>query len=148
MSKSIFLRTEFNYDMDIVSRETGLLCEDESLAVQSAKEETDINTIVRRFGLTGELPGDVDMPQSGDYAGVGDFHAAMNVVRKAQEEFLRVPADVRARFQNDPQRFTDFFNDPDNQEEAIRLGLATRKPVPVPPEPMLVKVVEATKPST
>lgn len=146
MSKSIFLRTEFNYDMDAVSRETGLLCEDDSLAVQSAKDETDINTIVRRFGLTGELPGDVDMPQSGDYAGIGDFHSAMNVIRKAEEEFLRVPAEIRARFVNDPQRFSDFFNDPENQEEAIKLGLATRKPVPVPPEPMLVKVVPDTKP--
>jgi len=137
----IFLRTEFNYDMDAVSRETGLCCADDSLAVQSAKEETDINTIVRRFGLTGELPSDVDMPQSGDYAGVGDFHAAMNVVRKAQEEFLRVPADIRARFQNDPQKFTDFFNAEENQDEAIRLGLASKKPVPAPVEPMLVKVV-------
>ena len=146
MSKSIFLRSAYNYDMDAVSRETGLSCEDESLTVQSAKEEADINTIVRRFGLTGELPGDVDMPQSGDYSGVGDFHSAMNVVRKAQEEFLRVPAEIRARFQNDPQVFSSFFNDPVNQDEAIRLGLATRKPAPVTPEPMLVKVVPDTKP--
>ena len=146
MTRNVFLLTEFNYDMDTVSRETGLACEDESLAVQSAKDESDINTIVRRFGLTGELPGDVDMPQSGDYSGVGDFHSAMNVVRKAQEEFLRVPAEIRARFQNDPQVFSSFFNDPVNQDEAIRLGLATRKPVPPPVEPMLVKVV-AEKPT-
>ena len=144
MVKVVFLRTEYNYDMDAVSRETGLECQDDSLAVQSAADEVDINTIVRRFGLTGELPGDVDMPQSGDYAGVGDFHAAMNVVRKAEEEFMRVPAELRARFQNDPQRFSDFFNDPGNQEEAIKLGLATRKPVPAPVEPMLVKVVPET----
>jgi len=144
MSK-VFLRTEFNYSMDDVSRETGLECKDDSLAVQSARDETDINTIVRRFGLTGELPGDVDMPQSGDYSGVGDFHSAMNVVRQAQEEFLRVPADIRARFQNDPQLFSDFFHDPVNQDEAIRLGLATRKPVPVPPEPLAVRVVDPTQ---
>lgn len=133
MSK-VFLRTEFNYSMDDVSRETGLDCKDDSLAVQSARDETDINTIVRRFGLTGELPGDVDMPQSGDYSGVGDFHSAMNVVRKAQEEFMRVPAEIRARFNNDPQRFSDFFNDPVNQDEAIRLGFATRRDVPPIPE--------------
>ena len=129
MSK-VFLRTEFNYSMDDVSRETGLECKDDSLAVQSARDETDINTIVRRFGLTGELPGDLDMPQSGDYTGIGDFHSAMNLVVKAQEEFMRVPAVIRARFVNDPQRFSDFFNDPDNQDEAIRLGLATRREVP------------------
>nr|QJB19291.1 MAG: internal scaffolding protein [Microvirus sp.] len=133
MSK-VFLRTEFNYDMDAVSRETGLCCDDDSLAVQSARDETDINTIVRRFGLTGELPGDLNMPQSGDYTGIGDFHSAMNLVVKAQEEFMRVPAEIRARFVNDPQRFSDFFNDPDNQDEAIRLGLATRREVPPIPE--------------
>lgn len=147
-TKSVFLRSPYNYDMDDASNASGLLCEDESLAVQSSRDECDINTIVKRFGLTGELPGDVDMPQSGDYSGIGDFHSAMNVVRQAQEEFLRVPADIRARFANDPQAFSEFFNDPANQDEAIRLGLASRKPVPVPPEPMLVKVVEASKPST
>ena len=147
-TKSVFLRSPYNYDMDEASNLSGLRCEDDSLAVQSSKDECDINTIVKRFGLTGELPGDVAMPQSGDYSNVGDFHSAMNVVRQAQEEFLRVPADIRARFANDPQKFTDFFADSDNQEEAIRLGLASRKPAPVPPEPMLVKVVEASKPST
>lgn len=146
MVTKVFLRTPYNYDMNEASDESALRCEDESLAVQSARDETDINTIVKRFGLTGELPGDVDMPLSGDYTGIGDFHDAMNVVRQAQEEFLRVPADIRARFQNDPQLFSDFFHDPVNQDEAIRLGLATRKPVPAPVEPMLVKVV-AEKPT-
>lgn len=132
---SVFLRSPYNYDMDSVSRETGLLCEDDSLAIQSAAEEADINTIVRRFGLTGELPGDISMPQSGDYVGVGDFQSAMNVVRAAQEEFMRVPADIRARFNHDPQRFSEFFNDPVNQEESIRLGLATRRPAVDPAKP-------------
>lgn len=104
----MFLRTPYNYDMNAASDESALSCLDESLAVQSARDESDINSIVRRFGLTGELPGDIDMPQSGDYTGAGDFHSAMNVVRAAQEEFLRVPADIRARFQNDPQVFLIF----------------------------------------
>ena len=58
MSKVVapFVRSPYNYDMSAVSDETGLCCEDESLAIQSAKEDADINTIVRRFGLTGELP--------------------------------------------------------------------------------------------
>jgi phage internal scaffolding protein len=131
---SVFIRTPYNYDMSKVSDETGLLCEDASLAVQNAKDESDINTIVRRFGLTGELPSDIQMPQSGDYTGVGDFHSAMNVVAKANQEFLRVPAEIRARFLNDPQRFSEFFNDPSNQEEAIKLGLATRRVVDAPKE--------------
>ena len=120
----MFIRSPYNYDVDAVSLETGLFCEEESLAIQSAAEEADINTIVRRFGLTGQLPGDIQMPQSGDYVGVGDFHSAMNVVRAAQEEFLRVPAHIRARFSHDPHAFSEFFNDPSNLDEAVALGLA------------------------
>lgn len=134
MSK-VFIRSPYNYDMDEATLETALHCKDESLAIQSAAEDADINTIVRRFGLTGELPNDIKMPQSGDFAGVGDFQSAMNIVRAAEEEFMRVPAEIRARFSHDPQVFSEFFNDPSNQEEAIRLGLATRKVVdPAPPD--------------
>lgn len=132
MSK-VFLRSPYNYDMDAATLESALECKDESRAIQSAAEECDINTIVRRFGLTGELPGNIQMPQSGDFAGVGDFHSAMNVVRAAQDEFMRVPAEIRARFNHDPQLFSEFFNDPSNQDEAIRMGLATRKVVEPPP---------------
>lgn len=126
----MFIRSPYNYDMDAVSKETSIDFADESLAVQSAKEEADINTIVRRFGLTGELPNDVAMPQSGDFSNAVDFHASMNLVVQAQEEFLRLPADLRARFSNDPGNFIAFFDDPANQDEAIRLGLATRRPEP------------------
>lgn len=118
-----FLRSSFNYDRGAVSRETALTCEDESLAIQSAEEESNINTIVRRFGLTGEMPGQVAMPRSGDFTNIPDFHSAMNLIRQAQEEFMRVPAEVRARFNNDPQAFMNFVEDDANREEARRLGL-------------------------
>lgn len=118
-----FFRTGYNYDRDLASQETGLVCEDESLAIQSAAEEADINTIVRRFGLTGQLPDQVAMPRYGDFTGLPDFHAAMNLVRTTQEEFLRVPAEIRARFGNDPQAFMEFFDDEGNREEARKMGL-------------------------
>jgi len=135
----MFIRSLFNYDRDAVSVDSGLVCEDESLALQSAKDESDINTIVRKFGLTGELPNDLKMPQSGDFTDVPDFHTAMNLVRSAQEEFLRVPADVRARFSNDPQKLMSFLEDESNRDEARKLGFLA-EPVPVP-EPMRVQVV-------
>lgn len=119
----MFIRSFGNYDGDSVSVETGLVCPEESLAIQSAEEESNINTIVRRFGLTGEIPGDVRMPLSGDFVGIQDFHSAMNTVRAAQEEFLRVPAHVRARFSNDPGVFMEFLEDPANRDEARKLGL-------------------------
>lgn len=132
-------RTGFNYDRDAASNESALSCDDESLAIQSAEEESNINTIVRRFGLTGELPSDLKMPQSGDFTGLPDFHSAMNMVRAAQEEFLKVPAELRARFNNDPARLMAFVEDEGNRDEARKLGLL--RPVdPIVP-PMRVEVV-------
>jgi phage internal scaffolding protein len=124
-----FFRTGYNYDRDVASVESGLVCEDESLAIQSAAEEADINTIVRRFGLTGQLPDQVAMPRTGDFTNVPDFHTAMNLIRTTEEEFLRVPAEVRARFQNDPQQFMEFLEDEGNRDEARKMGLLKSVPV-------------------
>jgi phage internal scaffolding protein len=135
----MFVRSLFNYDRDTVSVVSGLFCEDDSLALQSAKDESDINTIVRKFGLTGELPNDLKLPQFGDFVDVPDFHTAMNLVRVAQEEFLRVPAEIRARFGNDPQLLMAFVEDDANRDEARKLGFLA-EPAKVP-EPMRVQVV-------
>lgn len=124
----MFLRAPYNYDTDAVSNETGLSCEDESLAIQSAEEESNINTIVRRFGITGQMPEQVAMPRTGDFTNIPDFHTAMNMVRQAEEEFLRVPAEIRARFANDPQQFMQFFEDESNRDEAVKLGFVLAKP--------------------
>ena len=118
-----FVRNPYNYDTNSASDESGLMCSDESLTQQSFKDEADINTIVRRFGLTGQLPQDLQMPVSGDFTGISDYHTAMNMVLAAQDEFLRVPADVRARFQNDPAQLMAFLDDPANRSEAVSLGL-------------------------
>lgn len=126
--KPVFLRSAFNYDTNKASDEAGLACLDDSLTQQQFAEEADINTIVARFLKSGVLPTPVNMPQYVDYEGVFDFQSAMNVVRAADENFMRLDAKVRARFNNSPQEFLEFFANPANTEEAIRLGLAIPKP--------------------
>jgi len=79
---------------------------------------------------TGHLPDPVSMPQYVDYEGVFDFQSAMNVVRAADENFMRMDAKVRSRFHNSPQEFLEFFANPANQDEAIRLGLAVHNQAP------------------
>jgi len=129
MTKSVFLRTPYNYDTNKVSDETGLRCDDPSLTQQQFKDEADINTIVDRFLRSGVMPTPVSMPQYVDYEGVFDFQTAMNVVRAADENFMRLDAKVRSRFNNSPQEFLEFFSNPDNSDEAVRLGLALPKAV-------------------
>ena len=129
-----FLRSPYNYDRDVASNESGLECLDPSMAQQQFREECDINTIMERFGRTGELIAPIRMPQYGDFDGVNDYHSAMNAIVEAQSAFDQLPAKVRARFGNDPAEFLDFVYNEENRDEAIRLGLVEaviQAPAPV-----------------
>lgn len=114
-------------------------CLDQSLTVVSSQEESDINTIVRKFGLTGQLPKDLAVPEYADFENIYDYHSAMNVVAAARDAFMEMPADVRFRFDNDPQRFLEFTSDPINFKEMKALGLL----VPDAVDPNIELVVPA-----
>lgn len=131
----MFVRNPYNYDTMEASNESGLKCEDESLAQQHQKEEADINTIVRRFGLTGQLPDNVRIPQYGDFTGITDYQTALNAVKAADEAFMELTADIRSRFENDPEKFVEFCLNAENSEELVKMGLAVKSP----------EVVEAPK---
>lgn len=118
-----FLRTPYNYDMDMISDETGLKCEDVSRAKQSFKEECDINTIIDRFGIGYEMPTGVKAPVYGDFTEVCDFRSAMDAVLEAQKSFMALPAEVRSRFGNDPNGFVEFCSKDENYDEVEKLGL-------------------------
>lgn len=122
-----FFRSGFNYDRDRVSLETGVDAGGPSLTQQQFREEADINTIVKRFGLTGQLPDNPRVPTYGDFTGVTDYHSAMLAVRQAEEAFMALPASIRAEFANDPQRLIEAVDDPQQQDKLIELGLATKK---------------------
>jgi phage internal scaffolding protein len=125
----VFVRTRYNYDRNAASDAAALICvPEESRTQQQFAEECDINTIVKRFGLTGELPENFRVPQSGDFTNIGDFHSAMNAVRSAEEAFMDMPAELRARFGYDPQKLMDFVHDSKNRDEAIKLGLVEKPP--------------------
>ena len=124
--KAIFLRTPYNYDTDAASNESGLACEEPSLAQQHFKEECDINTILQKFNITGILPEAPLSPRYGDFSGIGDYHSAMNRVLAAKTEFESLPAQIRARFQNDPALLIEFLQDENNRPEAEELGLVEK----------------------
>jgi len=121
----LILRTENNYDRDEASRASGLKCDDKSLAQQQFKEDSDINVIVARFGISGIMPENFGMPASSDFTdAITNYHDAMNMVRMADEEFQSLPAYLRERFRNDPQNLMDFVENPANLAEARELKLA------------------------
>lgn len=146
IGKLPFIRTPFNYDMDAASEETGLKCEDPTRAQQQFKEDADINTLVQRFGITGTMPVMNRIPTQGDFTGVTDYHSALNALIAADAEFMKLPAEVRTRFDNDAGKFLDFTSNPENLPELRKMGLA--KPEPVKPEPIAVRVIAEPGPAT
>lgn len=140
----VFVRNPYNYDMALASQESGLVCQDPSLAQQHMKDECDINVIVERFGVTGSLPVSPLTPSYGDFSGVSDYHDAINRIRASEEAFMALPAKIRARFDNDPNSLLQFLQSEENREEAIQIGLIDGKPVVEP----IVSVVETPKESS
>lgn len=134
----VILRSMFNYDTDVASVETGLDCQDPSLAQQQFKDECDINVILERFNVTGQLPVSPLQPQFGDFSGITDYQTALNAVLDAQESFDSLPARIRERFANDPAAFVDFCLDEANRDEMQALGLieASSGPDSSPTEPV------------
>lgn len=133
--KISYLEAGMDTDLfDDNSLATGLMCMDETRTVQSQAEEADINTIVRRFGLTGTLPQGVRVPTYGDFDGVSDYREALEALKAADASFMAMPADVRKRFDNDAAAFVDFCSDANNLDEMRKLGLAVPKVEQVPSE--------------
>lgn len=128
------MKSFVNFDRVKHSDEHGLACKDESRTIQSQKEEADINTIVRNFGITGQLPSGVRVPDYADFTdSITDFRTAIEAVRAAEESFAAMPSDLRKRLDYDPQQFLEFCADPANLEEMRKLGLAVDLPRPVAP---------------
>lgn len=69
---------------------------------QHFKDEVDINTIVRRFGATGQMPEFLPEGMYGDFTGIEDFESAVSAIERARDGFLKLPPEVRAKFGNDP----------------------------------------------
>lgn len=139
--KSPFLRTPYNYDTIAASNESGLACEEPTLAQQQFKDEADINNILRQFNVTGELPDAPLPPKYGDFTGISDYKTALDRVIAADEAFMNLPAAIRTKFDNDAANLISFLDDDKNRLEAEKLGLVDPKE-----DLSAVPAVEAVKP--
>lgn len=99
-----------------------------SMTKQEFKKDCDVNLIVKKFVKTGLI--DHVSKYQGTYedlpSGV-DFHAAVELVNQGSEAFKDLPAEVRSKFVNDPERFLTWIENPDNRNEAAHLGLLEDK---------------------
>lgn len=120
-----FVRNPYNYDPNEAGDESGLHTGNEGGAKQSFKEEVDINTIVKRFGLGYEMPEPQYLPGIQDFTNITDFHQAMNLIAQAKEQFEEFPAHIRERFKNNAADWADFCLDEKNRGELAEMGLLT-----------------------
>ena len=117
--------------------------DEESLTQQHFKDDVDITVMTRRFGVdpANVPPQALDPRYFGDFTDTGDFRDAMDRVRAAENAFASLPAKLRDRFNNNPQRLHAFINDPENDEEAVKLGLLKKMPERKVPDPVRVEVI-------
>ncbi|AXH77425.1 MAG: internal scaffolding protein [Microviridae sp.] len=105
-----------------------------SATSQEFLDETNINTIMRRYVSRGILPsGNPKRPLYGDFMNVGDFLEAQTKFLTAQEQFLTLPAKLRHQLNNSPAEFLVWIADPANRQQAEKLGLITQAATPVSP---------------
>lgn len=127
----------------VYARKPGIAFTQPSKAVQSEKNNVDINTIVKRYKKTGLLPV-LDRKQLyGDFSNSEDFLTLQNKIANVRSDFERLPSAMRERFSNDPGQLIDFLADPANVKEAVEMkllpvsALPKEEPAPVEPAPVV-----------
>lgn len=120
---------ESKLPLEKVDEFTAIDCSgDKGFTVQADRDDADINKILKRIQSGGTL-GRVNSkePFFGDVSEFDGLADAIMKVNKANDLFSEYKAEVRERFDNDPVKFVEFFEDPNNLDEAIKLGLALPK---------------------
>lgn len=59
----------------------------------------------------------------GDFTITNEYKESLDFVKKAQDEFMELPSDLRLEFDNDPGLFLEFVSNPDNREKMTEMGL-------------------------
>ena len=92
---------------------------------QQFKDDCDINAIMKRF--MGGIPITHINHREPNYgfAPSQDFRESLEIIRNAETSFAQLPADLRQLFANDPGRFLEFVENPENRPEMGELGLLT-----------------------
>jgi len=110
---------------------------------QQFKDESDINTIVKRYIKTGQLgnPNATRQPSFGDFTSV-DYMAMRNAIADIDQDFASLPAKIRRRFNEDPYQLVRWLENPANAKEAAKMGLISQAEAGIDPQEDLVRQAE------
>lgn len=127
------------YTGEIINPHSGEVTVPPSMTKQEFVRECDINNIIKAFSRTGMLNHVSARAAEGAYQDLPDnidFQESLAVIEHAEAAFMTLPAKVRDRFGNEPERFLAFMADPANKDEIYELGLAVRPAQEAPQEPV------------
>lgn len=105
-----------------------------TLTKQSMQNECDINQIMAKYQKTGAITHLQNNRANYGFADSITFHECLNIVTKAQSMFAELPSSIRKRFDQDPARFLDFVQNPENSDELVSMGLANAPTLAPPTE--------------
>lgn len=112
-----------------------------SMTHQEFAADADINNIMKRY-VYSDLP---DMPSVvSEFSQMVDYHEVMTEAMRARDAFMLLPGNIRQRFGNNPQELINFLGDERNRDEAEKLGLINKKPIPQP-DPILTELQTLNK---
>lgn len=107
-----------------------------SIAVQDKRDSCDINRVMKRVEEA-KKRGEMYVPAGmrsegtfGDFTNAPDLEASLNRVIKMNQEFMALPAEVRAKFDNDPIKLVAYLDqaktDPKAKEDLVNLGVLAK----------------------
>ena len=113
---------------------------------QHHSDDTLIQNILKRYDKTGVFY-HVNQAQATyqDNTEFNEYADMYNKVEAAKANFLKIPAEIRAKFNNDPGQFLEFVNNDQNIEEMYEMGLMPRpleEPEPVVDTPVAEEKTE------
>lgn len=104
-------KTPFNHDRNHEANRTALVCPEPTKTKQEFKQQQDINHILATFTRTQQLP-DIPVPlQYADLTTLDDYHGMLNKVAETNALFYKLPANIRASYQNDPGQWLQDVTD-------------------------------------
>lgn len=131
-------RSDTWFTGEVLDPVTGEVVKQPSMTKQSFVDSTDINLIMKQFTPRQQALLMSQAAQGGMYTDLPDdldYQEAQNTRIRAEQAFATLPSKVRTRFENDPAQFLEFMADPQNADEMVSLGLATKRATDAPNGP-------------
>jgi phage internal scaffolding protein len=116
---------------EVTNPVTGEVSRPPTRTKQDFRDQCDINNIIKAYKITGQIQHISAAAAQGRFEDLPDpidFQESLNSIRMADQAFAALPSKLRDRFGNDPTQFLSFLSDPENIDEARKLGIVNPLP--------------------